>query len=90
MEYFGTTATGQDKISNDDFWGCLKTKDNLLWISTTFGTADNNRALYKVSTISTDIKYSRTNNRITKFVEDAGGDMWFGSRWLMRKNKDGG
>ena len=89
VEFYGTSATGANKLETNDLWWSLKTRDNLLWISTTWDRPNNCPALYKISTVSGKLAYSRTGTPVTDFVQDADGNMWFASGLgLLRKNKN--
>ncbi len=89
VEYFGTAAAGPNKINHNDFWACLKTKDNLLWVTTTWEPNTDNLSFYKISTISGKLNYSQTDVPILDFAEDSKDNMWFAtSRGLLRKNKN--
>ncbi len=89
IEYFGTDAAGPNKINHNDFWACLKTKDNLLWVTTTWQPSTDNLTFYKISTISGKLNYNQTDVPILDFAEDSRDNMWFATpRGLLRKNKN--
>jgi len=89
VEHFGTSATGPNKIGHDNFWACLKTTDNLLWISTNWVETENRHVFYKVSTTSGKLNYSETGTRIFDFSEDLEGNMWFASsQGLLKKTNN--
>ncbi|HUZ59916.1 MAG TPA: two-component regulator propeller domain-containing protein [Hanamia sp.] len=90
VEYFGTSATGANKLETNDFWSCLKTKDNLLWIST-WAPATKGQELYKISILSERLNYSHVGNTIEDFAQDTIGNMWFATNhglMLQNKSKD--
>lgn len=88
MEYFGTSANGSHKINKNDFWGLLKTKDNLLWASG-WEPANDSQVLYRISTLPNRLNYSHLGKEIITFEQDADGNIWFGtSHGLLRNNKD--
>jgi len=78
VEHLGTLANGPNKIYQDDFWAFLKTRDNLIWISTTWMLGDR-PVFYKVSTAKGKLNYSATGTQISYFAEPSDGSMWFGS-----------
>ncbi len=89
VEFFGTSATGSHKLEMNDFWACMKTKDNLLWFSPWIpGKMDTK--LYKVSTISGRLNFSRVGTNVNDFAENANGNMWFATDQglLLRKNNN--
>jgi signal transduction histidine kinase/ligand-binding sensor domain-containing protein len=87
MEFYGTSAVGENKLDEDDFWTCFKTKDNLLWISTTWQSGK----IYKISTTSGNLNYSQTDANIWDFVQDKKGTIWFATNsGLRRKNINNG
>ena len=72
IEYFGTSGKGSHKIDKNDFWGLLKTKDNLLWASG-WEPANDSQVLYRISTLPNKLNYSHLG-KISKY---------FCRRWLM-------
>jgi signal transduction histidine kinase/ligand-binding sensor domain-containing protein len=83
MEFFGTSAVGGNKLDEDDFWTCYKTKDNLLWISTSWQSSK----IYKISTTSGNLNYSQTGAGIWDFLQGEKGIIWFATdSGLQRKN----
>ncbi|MEP7321527.1 MAG: two-component regulator propeller domain-containing protein [Saprospiraceae bacterium] len=88
IEYFGTSGTGSHKIDKNDYWGLLKTKDNLLW-ATGWEPANDNQVLYKISTLPNQLIYSHLDIVVNGFAEDADGIMWLGTnKGLLRNTKD--
>lgn len=88
MEYFGTSANGSHKINKNDFWGALKTKDNLLWAAG-WEPANDSQVLYRISTLPKRFNYSHLGKSVQTFAQDADGTMWFGtSHGLLRNNED--
>jgi signal transduction histidine kinase/ligand-binding sensor domain-containing protein len=72
VEYFGTSATGTGKIDQDDFWKCIKTKDNLLWASVWNA---GNISLYKISITTNKINHSFTGIPVRDFEQDKDGNI---------------
>lgn len=88
MEYFGTAGNGSHKIDKNDYWGLLKTKDNLLWASG-WEPANDNQVLYKISTLPNRFNYLYLGKEVRAFAQDAEGIMWFGTnRGLVRNNEN--
>jgi ligand-binding sensor domain-containing protein len=89
MEYFGTSGDGAHKIDKNDYWGLLKTKDNLLWASG-WEPANDKQVLYKISTLPNRFNYSHIGKEVGAFAQDAEGIMWFGTKQgiLRNNNKD--
>ncbi|CAN5452472.1 sensor histidine kinase [soil metagenome] len=88
MEYFGTSGNGSHKINKNDFWGLLKTKDNLLWASG-WEPANDSQVLYRISTLPNRLNYSHLGKAVQTFAQDADGTMWFGTNHgLLRNNED--
>ncbi len=88
MEYFGTSANGAYKINKNDFWGLLKTKDNLLWASGWEPTNDS-QVLYRISTLHNEFNYSHLGKTVLGFAQGADGNIWLGTNHgLLRHNKD--
>ena len=88
IEYFGTSGNGSHKIDKNDYWGLLKTKDNLLWASG-WEPANDKQVLYKISTLPNRFNYSHLGKEVRAFAQDAGGIMWFGTNYgLIRNNED--
>ena len=88
MEHYGTNEIEPYKIVRNNFWSCLKTKDNLLWMST-WQPANNDEALLKFSTTSNKLNYSHIGRRAIVFAQDADSSMWFGTnRGLLHNNKN--
>ncbi len=89
VEYFGTSAGGANKLETDNFWSFLKTKDNLLWVSTWI-PENNNQMLYKISILAERLSYSHVGTPILDFAQDTSGNMWFATTGgLMLKKKSG-
>jgi signal transduction histidine kinase/ligand-binding sensor domain-containing protein len=88
MEHFGINENEPYKIAKNNFWSCLKTKDNLLWMST-WQPANNDEALMKFSTTSNRLNYSHFGRRAWAFAQDADSSIWFGTNHgLVHKNKN--
>ena len=88
MEYFGTSGKGSHKINKNDFWGLLKTKDNLLWASG-WEPANDSQVLYRFSTLPNKFNYSHLGKVVEAFAEDGDGTMWVGTnRGLLRRNNN--
>ncbi|MGK2864811.1 MAG: histidine kinase, partial [Chitinophagaceae bacterium] len=89
MEHFGISGEGPHKIDKNDYWGLLKTKDNLLWASG-WEPANDNQVLYKISTLPNRFNYSQLGKAVEAFGQDADGIMLFGtnSGLLQKNNKD--
>ena len=88
IEHFGTRETGPYKIVRNDYWSCLKTKDNLLWASV-WQPVNNDQILYKISTTFNKLNYSHLGKVAIAFAQDADNSMWLGtSRGLLRINKN--
>ena len=88
VEYYGTSATGANKLEINDFWSFLKTKDNFLWVST-WRSEIKDQKLYKISILSERLNYSLVEKRILDFAQDTNGNMWFATNrgLMLRKNK---
>ncbi len=88
MEYFGISGKGSNQTDKNDYWGLLKTKDNLLWVSG-WEPANDKQVLYKISTLPNRFNYSQLGNVVEGFAEDADGMMWLGTdNGLLRNSKD--
>jgi ligand-binding sensor domain-containing protein len=88
MEYFGISADASHKTDKNDYWGLLKTKDNLLWVSG-WEPANDNQVLYKISTLPNRFNYSHLGKVVESFAQDADGSMWLGtSKGLLRNTRD--
>ncbi len=88
MEYFGTSGNGSHKINKNDFWGLLKTKDNLLWASG-WEPANDSQVLYRISTLPNKLNYLHSGKEVRAFAQDADGAMWVGTKHgLLRNNED--
>lgn len=88
MEYFGTSGKGSHKINKNDFWGLLKTKDNLLWASG-WEPANDSQVLYRFSTLPNKFNYSHLGKVVEAFAEDGDGTMWVGTnRGLLLRNNN--
>lgn len=88
MEYFGTSANGSHKINKNDFWGLLKTKDNLLWASG-WEPANDSQVLYKICTLPNRLNYSHLGKAVQTFAQGADGNILLGTNHgLVRNSKD--
>ena len=88
MEYFGASGNGSHKINKNDFWGFLKTKDNLLWASG-WEPANDSQVLYRISTLPDMLLYSHYGKEVWAFAQDADSVMWVGTnRGLLKNNED--
>ncbi len=86
IEHFGTKGNGSNKLDKDDFWGMLKTKDNLLWASG-WEPANENQVLYKISTLPKQFNYTHLGKEVTTFSQDIKGNIWLGTKQgIMRKD----
>lgn len=88
MEYFGISADASHQTDKNDYWGLLKTKDNLLWVSG-WEPANDNQVLYKISTLPNRFNYSPRGKVVESFAEDTDGIIWLGTdKGLLRNTKD--
>ncbi|MES2796861.1 MAG: two-component regulator propeller domain-containing protein [Bacteroidota bacterium] len=89
IEHFGTKEKDSYKLDKDDFWGMLKTKDNLMWVSG-WEPVNENQVLYKISTLLKQINYTHLGKEVTTFSQDAEGNMWLGTKQgiLKKSNRD--
>lgn len=89
IEYFGILGEGSKKIPKNDFWGLLKTKDNLLWASG-WEPANDNQVLYKISTLPKQFKYTNIGEKVNVFTQDSKENMWLGTNkgLLLKNNND--
>ena len=90
IEYFGTSGKGSNKIAKNDFWGLLKTKDNLLWASG-WEPENDKQVLYKISTLTNRLNYTHLGKGVNRFAKDANGIIFFGTQagLLRNNNMDG-
>ncbi len=88
MEHFGTAEMVPYKTVRNDYWACLKTKDNLLWASG-WSPANNDQILYKISTTFNKPNYSNFGRVAIAFAQGVDSSMWFATnRGLLRNNKN--
>ncbi len=89
-EHFGTMEKEPYKTTRNDYWSCIKTKDNLLWISTWL-PVNNDQALYKVSATVNKLNYSHLGRVTIAFAQDSDSSLWFATnRGLLHNNKNNG
>ena len=90
VQYFGPEADEPFKTSRKDHWSSLKTRDGLLWISSSWNTTTSEQQLYKVAVNQTSFRYESIGTRAISFFETSDGMLWIGTaNGLYRKNKDG-
>ncbi|MDN3204114.1 hybrid sensor histidine kinase/response regulator transcription factor [Algoriphagus sediminis] len=75
IEFFGTTGKGSRYMENNGFWTLLKTKDNLIWISSWL-PGNENQMLYQVSTLQSNFEFFETGPRAVAFGEDQEKGVW--------------
>ncbi|HMG66178.1 MAG TPA: two-component regulator propeller domain-containing protein, partial [Chitinophagaceae bacterium] len=86
-EHFGTGEKGPYKTLKNDYWTCLKTKDDLLWASI-WQPASNDQPLFRISTTINKLNYSHFGRVAISFAQDADGSMWFGTNQGLLHNKN--
>ena len=88
MEHFGTAERVPYKTIRNDYWACLKTKDNLLWASG-WAPANDDQILYKISNKFNKLNYSNFGRVAIAFAQGVDSSMWFATnRGLLRYNKN--
>jgi ligand-binding sensor domain-containing protein len=87
MEYFGNSGNDSHNIGKNDFWGLLKTKDNLLWASG-WEPANESQVLYRISTLTDRLPYSHYGKEVRAFAQAADGVMWIGTNRGLLKDKE--
>ncbi len=86
--HFGEKEPEPYTLPRNDFFACLKTRDNLLWISG-WDPYNNNQILYKVITSFNTLAFTDLKSYGITFTQTKDSTVWIGSSMgLVRKNKD--
>jgi ligand-binding sensor domain-containing protein len=86
---FNTDEKAPFKTESNDFFSCIKTKDNLLWI-TDWYPGRNGYTFYRVSTSFNTLSHVNIGKSVYPFAQTTDSILWMGtSSGLVRKNSGG-
>src|SRR6266536_4293797 len=73
VSYYGSDKNSKEKIGNNDFLTAYKTKDNVIWISTTGN-------FYKILPYKNVLPHIRIGKEVRSFAEDDAHTLWMSAR----------
>ena len=87
VQHYGPNEKEPYRISNNEFWCSLKTKDNLLWVSS-WGSNSNEKLLFKIGHPKTKLPFIHTNCAVHSFIQVKKWELWLGTNQglILRKN----